>query len=117
MTRAERMKAFEMRLDGKSWKEIAAQLGYTPNGVRMDMISAIRYTPRQVNCIYPALRAYIVAECGGSVEGFSRHCNIPESTMGNILVGRHQPNMDSTRLILKATGLTFDEAFRREEDT
>lgn len=116
MTRQERMKAFEMRLDGKSWDDIAAVLGYTTNNVRIDIIHCIRYTPRQITCVYPAIRQYITANCYGSAHQFARDCGVPYSTMGNILNGRHTPSLETATAILQATGLSVDEAFRQEED-
>ena len=115
MTRSERIQAFQMRLDGKSWTAIGAALGYTPNGVRLDILNAIKHTPRQITCVYPAIREYIELECGGSVERFAHHCNIPPGTMSNLVTGHHKPNMETTRLILAATGLTFEDAFRQED--
>ena len=115
MTRFERIKAFEMRLDGKTWTEIGAALGYTANGVRLDIIHCIKYTPRQISCVYPAIRTYIEANCGGSVQQFTRNCGIPYSTLSNILTGRFAPSMPTASAILKETGLTFDEAFRLED--
>lgn len=41
MTHAERMKAFCLRCRGKTWKQISAELHYSPQTIRDDLYAAL----------------------------------------------------------------------------
>ena len=62
MTKQERMKAFEMRIDGCNWTQIGRALGYASTTVQQDLMGCIMAKPRQVNCVYPAIKRVIVEE-------------------------------------------------------
>ena len=116
MTRQERMKAFEMRLDGKSWTEIGKELGYSSSTVKQDIMGCILASPRQVNCAYPAIRRIITDEYGGSVHAFAIACDVSPNVMYYILPGKSAPKRELIEAILRVTGLSYEEAFQREED-
>lgn len=42
MNRRDRLRAFQMRLDGKTWAEIGEELHYTSQGVAKDLAYVIR---------------------------------------------------------------------------
>lgn len=42
MNRRDRLRAFQMRLDGKTWAEIGEALNYTGQGVAKDLAYVIR---------------------------------------------------------------------------
>lgn len=115
MTKQERMKAFEMRLDGSSWLEIADVLGYTATTVQCDLRSCLSAAPRQVNCVYPALRRVITERYGGSVRTFASACGLSTNSLYAVLPGRSRPSVNMINAILKETGLCYEEAFRTEE--
>ena len=91
MTNAERMRAMQMRLDGKDWQYIAAELGYSKTTVKDDLTACISFTPRQVNCVYPALKRVIIDDYGGSVYAFAQACGISPNALYSILPGHRKP--------------------------
>lgn len=115
MTNPERLRAFEMRLDGASWPAIAAQLHYTPESIKRDLSACIKSVPHQIQCVYPAIRRAI-ADRYGTVRAFSQQTGLSSNTLYYIFSGRVAcPSKKVADAILLATGLTYEEAFRREE--
>lgn len=116
MTRTERLRAFELRLDGSTWAKIAEEVGYTPQTVSADLHSCLASPPRMIRCCYPALRDVIAHRFDGSIRAFAHHCGLRENTVYYLLSGRaSSPNRDLIDAVLSATGLTYEEAFRRED--
>lgn len=115
MTNEERIKALQMRLDGKSWEYIANVLGYSKTTVTEDLKACIVHPPRQVNCVYPALKRIIVERYGGSVYAFARDCGISNNAMYYVLPSKRPPGRKVLSAILSTTGLSYEEAFRRSE--
>lgn len=116
MTKQERLKAFEMRLDGYSWAEIASVMGYSHEHIRKELRACVVARPRRVNCIYPGLRQVIAVKYGGSVRALAQDAGIPENTLYYILPGRGRPSAFVQQKLLAATGLTYAEAFTPDED-
>ena len=115
MTRAERLRAFEMRLDGASWSAISAEIHYAPDTIRDDLAACIRARPHQIQCCYPAIRQ-VIAQRYGSVRAFAMQSGIPYNTLYYLFSGRAvRPDRKTVDAILLATGLTDEEAFRKEE--
>lgn len=115
MTRQERMKAFEMRLDGKSWAEIGRTLGYSHSTVYGDLRLCILSQKKPVPCIYPALSEIISCEYDGSIAAFAERCGASYNAMYSVLSGRTTPKSLGHR-ICTATGLSYAEAFRLSEE-
>ncbi len=113
MTREERELAFEMRLDGKSWEEIAEALGYDAESVRQDMLRAINKRHKGNAIIYPAIAKYIAENCNGSIYIFACRCNMSKSTMYAIICEGEKPSRKMASKILAETGLKYKEAFTR----
>lgn len=115
MTKRERMKAFELRLEGKSWTRIAEALDYTPATVKEDLLSCITARPRQVNCVFPAIRKIIAEEYGGSVRAFAEDCGISHTAMYYFLSGRRSTTATRKARICAVLNLSPGAAFRRED--
>lgn len=115
MTNQERIRAFHLRLEGKSWAEIGAALGFSADGVRQDMLRCVVGTPRRVNCMYPALRRAIEERWGGSVRAFAADCGLHESALYTVLPGKARPSPAVAAAITRTTGLPYEEAFRTED--
>ena len=115
MTRQERMKAFEMRLDGKSWTEIGQELGYSHSTVYGDLRLCILSQKKPVPCIYPALAEIISHEYDGSITAFAERCGSSYNAMYSVLSGRTTPN-SLGKAICTVTGLSHAEAFRYREE-
>lgn len=114
MNYEERIRAFEMRLSGQSWPEIAQVLGYSKSVVELDLKACI-YGRRK--CIYPALAEILTRDFCGNLSEFARACGVPYGTLYNCMSGRTRPNATMIYRICETTGLTAEEAFREEEET
>lgn len=113
MTRAERMEAFRRRLDGGTWEEIGAAMGYAPQTVRDDLHRCITALPRRPNIRYPGLRRYVEEQCGGSVRTLARRCGVKEAVLYYCLsVGT--PTDETIQSIISATGKPYEELFDHE---
>ncbi len=113
MTREERELAFAMRMDGKTWEEIAEVLGYDPEAVRQDLTRVVQKQSRDSKIIYPEIKEYIRKECNGSIYTFACRCNMSKSTMYSIICEGEKPSRKSVAKILEETGLKYKEAFKR----
>lgn len=116
MTKHERLKAFEMRLDGFNWSAIARELGYSSTTVQQDLQGCILVKPRQVNCVYPAIRRIITDKYGGSVRAFAADCGISYGAMYYTLSGKCYVPVERQKIISNVLGIPTVEAFEREED-
>ena len=110
MTRQERLEAFTRRIDGATWEEIGAALGYAPTTVWKDLHNCITAMPRRPNIRYPGLRRYVEEECGGSVRQLARRCGVKEAVLYYSL-SDGVPNRDTVQAILSATGRPYEELF------
>ena len=113
MTRKERELAFEMRLDGKTWEEIAEAIGYDAESVRQDLMRAIYNRNKGNAIIYPAIADYVKENCNGSIYSFACRCNMSKSTMYGIICEGEKPSRKSASKILAETGLKYKEAFSK----
>lgn len=116
MTRKDRLKAFEMRLDGSSWSEIGSALGYAATTVKQDLRGCVMAPPRQVTCVYPAIRRVITEDYGGSVRAFADACGITYGAMYYALSGKHSVKPERQKIICTVVGLPPAETFAREEE-
>lgn len=116
MTKQERLKAFEMRLDGSNWSEIGRELGYSSTTIKQDILGCVMTKPRQVTCVYPAIRRIITEEYGGSVSAFADACGISYNAMYYTLSGKCIVSDQRKKIIANVLGIPPEEAFQREED-
>ena len=111
MTRKDRIRAFCLRLDGCSWRQVGAALGYDARAVQRDLERMVRRGQRRPRTPYTALARFIMQECGGSIKEFARLCGVPYSTMYAVLTEERAPGEGTLERILATTGLTVEEAF------
>ena len=117
MTKQERLKAFEMRLDGSNWSEIGRALGYSSTAVKNDLQGCVLTKPRQVHCVYPVIRRIITEDYGGSVRAFAQDCGITYNAMYYTLSGKCDVKPERMAIISKVIGISPEEAFQREVET
>lgn len=116
MTNDERRRAFDLRLKGMPWGEIAKEMNYSRYAVEEDIKKIVGGRRKTFRCIYPALRDEIISNHYNSVVTFALDCGISYETMYACLSGRSVPGAKLKKRICEATGLSEEEAFRREED-
>lgn len=111
MTRAERIKAFSMRLDGYSWQEIGKKLGYEPATVFGDISRCIHKKRWALPIAYPALREICARQFDGSISKMATAMGVSDSTLRNQLNGTCPPSGNTIRIVTEVFGLSFKEAF------
>lgn len=114
MTNDERRRAFDLRLEGKGWREIGHALGYAGTSVYEDLRMSILMTRKPAPCVYPALAAILARDYGGSISAFASRCGSSYQAMYSVLSGRTTPRKLGGA-ICAATGLSQQEAFRLRE--
>lgn len=117
MTNEQRVEMFRMRLEGASLQEIADAYGVTREYVRQlvpPVANQARRRSDYSSCIYPVIAKWLF-ENRVSYFAFSLLCGTAQMRMYNALTGRVSPTKDTIDRILDATGLTYEEAFRKQE--
>lgn len=64
--------------------------------------------------IYPALAKYILEYCEGSMNVFADDADLTHSAVSRWLYGTGSPSKEAIDAVLALTGMTYEEAFRRE---
>ena len=116
MTKQERLKALEMRLDGSNWSEIGRELGYTSTTVKQDLQGCVLSKPYQVNCVYPAIRRIITDRYDGSIRALADACGITYNAMYYTMSGKCIVSDQRKKILANVLGIPPEEAFQREED-
>ena len=118
MTREQKIEAFTMRIDGYAYQEIANKMGISQQAVRDCLLRSIsrdsRNTRLFAHCVYPNILKYM---CNHkmSLSGLANAAELNPNIVSRVLEGR---NFTKTSIdkILKATGMTYEEAFWRKEN-
>ena len=114
MTREEKIDAFAMRLDGKTYEEIGKHYGVSKQYVeRILNASAMKGTRPLDKIIYPNLGQFIKAHYNGVMNfclalGYGSRNTTP---MYKRLRGKAAMTISEVRNILELTGMTFEECF------
>lgn len=114
ITNEQKIEMFKMRVEGVPLVEIGEKYGVSKQAVQQ-MLGGIIHTPREASrkCAYPSLKKWC-ADHEMSFRQLAIKAHItPQSIYGKLsgLVGFSQGQIDR---ILALTGLTYEEAFKRE---
>ena len=119
MTRDQKIEAFTMRIDGYSYREIADKMGISKQAVQDTLKRCLsRGGWDQAfceKCVYPNIFKYM-QDHKINLSEFSTSTGIVYSNLSKFLKGASNPSQASIDKILKATGMTYEEAFWREEN-
>lgn len=116
MTNEQKVEAYRMRLEGATLQECADRFGVTRECIRKitpPVETHKRGRPAYKSCIYPNLRA-LLSENRYGYSDFAKLCVASEQAIFNALTGKVNPRKSTIDKILDATGMTYEEAFRRE---
>lgn len=116
MTYSERMTAFEQRLLGKTWDEIAELLHYSCSTVERDIKACVNGRRRQCLCVYPAITEVLVRDYNGSIYKFSRACGINDTTLYFLLKGERY-SLKTAEKVCKFLGMSPYQAFGKDDRT
>lgn len=98
--------------DGMTQKALAAEYGVSQALIQKRCGGPYRSYNKDY-IIYKGLREYM-AKNAISARKFADMCGIKYVTIYYILTGRNEPRKGSIDKILKCTGLTYEEAFKKD---
>lgn len=113
MSNEEKLRAFAMRLEGKTWDEIGAELHYTKQAVHQALYSVLCGGERSAQIVYPEIREYIARRHDGSVSAFAADIEMGASYVRRVLFCGEKPSAKLSAKITSAMGVTEEEAFRK----
>lgn len=115
MTNNDKIAMFKMRLEGATYEEIAKEFGVTKQRIQQIMFRTLGERHRKSNdkIFYPNIRKWL-EEKELTIRKFAQSNGL---NYGTILRALQHDKMSTktANQILKATGLTYEEAFRKEE--
>ena len=114
MNKNDRMKAFSMRCDGKTYAEIGRTLHYDPTTIRDDLQGVLEKPPHFPVIIYPAIARYICRTYNGSIERFAAALHVSPHRLRRVLVYGDKPGESLICKLTEATEMTREEAFRHD---
>lgn len=117
MTRDERIRAFSLRCDGLTWEEIGAAMSYDGQSVAKDLRSVLEKSPRIPDVRSPAIKAYLLQECGGSLSALAARMGVSPYRLRRVLVYGDRPSQRLLAQLLAVTGLSESEAFPERRST
>lgn len=102
----------ELRKIGMTYAEIGAALGVSKQTAFMACRenNELRRAPLYERIVYAGLKRYM-EENEMAVKGLAEKTGMSNQNLGLILAGKHDPSKQSIDAILRATGLTYEEAF------
>lgn len=111
MTKKDKLEAYKMRLEGKTLQSIADHFGVTREYIR-------QITPQggpklRDTYVFPNIAKWL-ADNGIYNYEFADMIQSNNTSVGNWLNGKTEPSLFHIEQILKVTGMTFDEAFKRK---
>lgn len=115
MTNNDKIYMFKMRLEGATYEEIAKEFGVTKQCIQQIMFRTLGERRRKSNdkIVYPNIRKWL-EEKELTIKKFAQSNGLNYGTILKALQ-RDEMSTKTANQILKATGLTYEEAFRMEE--
>ena len=110
----DKVKMFSMRLEGATFQEIADKFGISRQRVQQLLCSNRPSTRKTLNkIVYPNIAKWL-DDNGMNIYCFGERCGLSSTSLRNFLLldlGCTKYTIDK---ILEVTGLTYEEAFRKE---
>lgn len=116
MTNRDRAEAYFMRLEGKSFQEIADRFGVSKQNIHRLLNGICERSPRRDldTIAYPAIKNYMKKN-KLSFNGLSNLCGINLGPIINGLCGKNDISKRTIDAILDVSGMTYEEAFKKED--
>ena len=116
MTKEQLTKAFELRVDGLTYDEIAEHMGVSRQAVHEALHRAMDNGRVYAKCVYPGLRRWMIDHNISRRQlALALRPGVKPGWLYYKLEGRFRLSMGDVKAILKYTGMTFEEAFGEEE--
>lgn len=110
MTKEERLEAFRLRMEGKTYKQIGEKLHYSPWAVQKDLQTVVEKDAVNPNILYPRLEEIIRTQCGGSINAFARVLQVSRTDLRQFLIHGAAPSERLLERIEAVTRLSREEA-------
>lgn len=107
---ADKVKAFEMHLNGHTYQEIADMLGASKQRIAQILPHERDGRLSKKECIYPKIRDYM-QENGLSYFALAKKISVSPPAIINFLSGEKGATKTTIDKILLGIGLTYEEAF------
>ena len=115
MTREEKIEAFTMRLDGYTLQEIGDHFGLSRERIRAILYQTTTASGiARKQYVYPNIAKWMI-ENKISPGLFSKKIGCSQAAVSNWMTGKRDPSYKFINLVLKETGMTYEEAFKRED--
>lgn len=116
ITREQKVEMFKMRMNGVSFEEIGNKYGISKQRVQQLLQTTI-HKPRELSrkCVYPNLKKWCL-EHDASFRQLALLAGITPTTIYAKLSGEVSFTQKQIDKILGVTGMTYEEAFAREEN-
>lgn len=114
MTHEDRLKAFEMRLIGMTWDQIAAELHYSSASIAEEMHAIVNGRAMRGACIYPAMRQILNRDYHGSMHKFAEASGLSYGRVYSCLTGRTRPSKTG-QLICDFLKMTPEQVFGKKD--
>lgn len=116
MSKEEKLRAYEMLLDGKSCSEVGKEFGVTKQRIsQLFRIDGIRLHQAAGSCIYPNLALWMVEHNVGYSK-MARAVGTDPQTIRRALTADGTIRKHFIDAILDLTGMTYEEAFAPKEN-
>lgn len=114
MNQEERVKAFTLRCEGKTWAEIGALMHYDEKTVSRSLRMVVNERAKRSSVRYPRLRKYIEKQYDGSIGKFAGKIGVSPYHLRRVLIHGDPAGAKLSKKIQDATNLTWEEVFSEE---
>jgi len=120
MTREQKIEAFTMRLDGMSYQVIADKFNVSKQCIQQMLIGGTRrnqFRKWESEFVYPNLYKYMNSNGFRTLKKFQEHLglDITPSYFGKRCKGELSFSIEEAQKIIEVTGMSFEEAFKKED--
>ena len=116
MTKEQKLEAYSMILDGRTLQEISNKFGVTKQRIAQLFPQPNKKVDAAADsCVYPNMSRWMV-ENGVGFAALARGCNSTTPTIRYALTSGGSIRKDLIDALLNFTGLTYEEAFKTEEN-
>lgn len=115
MTREEKIKAFEMKVDGYSLTEIADELGYTKQWISAMFQWVMEEKRNKFNVVYPEIQKFMINNQHTFTTIAEQLC-YTISTVSLYLRGKQKPSTAFIEAMENLTHIDRKKLFRREDN-
>lgn len=115
MTREEKLKAFEMKMDGYSLSEIADELGYTKQWISAMFQWVMEEKRKRPKIVYPEIDKWMKSN-HYTLTTLAHQLCYTISNVSIYLRGKHEPSKSFIESMEQLTHIDREKLFRREEN-